>query len=175
MRAGRLNVLATIESDAGVVIDAVLIGISDSDDNIGLSLGLLSGARITVRARWHAALRSGCYLRAGNRLFVINDRSDPDGRMQDVLVSVSELRGVEAELSGKTVRCALLEYVAKPSRDSMMPAEERRRVEFCNAECRPVVGDEFVANGSRWRITEMDAEGSTPVVSRFWVLFLSHE
>lgn len=73
------------------------------------------------------------------------------------------------------VRVALLECVTKPARDALLPAEQRRRAEFCNMEYRPQPGHEFTANGSRWRITEIDTDGTTPVVTRVWVEFLQRE
>ncbi|GEM_PF-3240683 len=180
MRTGRLKTPATLQGENGASIAELLIGITDADDNIPFSVGLLSEARITLRARWHSGIATGRYLRTdAGRLFVINGAADPDNRKQDLLISARELLGIPAEIQRNSgplaVRVALLEYVTKPARDALLPAEQRRRAEFCNMEYRPQPGHEFTANGSRWRVTEIDTDGTTPVVTRVWVQFLNHE
>lgn len=180
MRTGRLKTPAALLTEHGSSIDTMLIGITDADENIGFSDGLQSEARITLRSRWHSGIATGRYLRTNaGRLFVINGAADPAGNQQDLLISARELQGIPAHIQREpeplAVRVALLEYVTKPARDALLPVEQRRRAEFCNMEYRPQPGHEFTANGSRWRITEIDTDGTHTVITRVWVQFLNHE
>jgi hypothetical protein len=179
MRAGRLKYPADLLGENGVVIATQMIGISDADDSIPFEEGLLQSARITLRARYYTAITSGRYFRvADGRLFLVKGASDPDGRQQDLLISASEIRGQIATVNPGGVevlaRCALLEYSAKPS-TGLLPTEQRRRAEFCNVEYRPSVGAEFIVGGARYRVTEIDPDGTTSVITRVWVSFLGYE
>lgn len=181
MRTGRLKTPADLLNESGSVIATQMIGIAENEETAAYEPGLLKSARITLRARYYTAIVPGRYFRTlDGRLFLVGNAVDPDSRQQDLVINARELQAplatVNPGASAVIARCALLEYSTKPGDgNGLLPAEQRRRAEFCNAEYHPQVGHEFLVAGSRYRITEIDTDGTTAVVTRVWVQFLNHE
>ena len=184
MRVGRLSTLANLINSQGTVIASNLfIGITEPDDYVNFGTGLLSSERTTIRARWQQndLIQPGQWLKTDEgRLFLIQGFT-PYKKQQDLVMGTREAHGYKAtftaEDGSKTyATVALLAYMVKPTEgNGFLPVQERRRAEFANAEYRPVPGHEFNANGSVWRITEIDADGSNELVTTAWVEFLQHE
>lgn len=180
MRVGKLNTEADLLSPDGAAISTLLIGITEPEA-AGFESGLLQSGQVGVRCRYTESVRSGCYFSERNgRLMLITHAADPSGKQQDLLCSARRLIGAPAVINPGSANeisalVALLEYSTRPSGNALLPAEQRRRAEFCNAQYRPQPGHEFVVAGARMKITEIDAEGTDTVVTRAWVQFLQYE
>tara|TARA_R110002167_G_scaffold188319_1_gene389834 strand:- start:15761 stop:16312 length:552 start_codon:yes stop_codon:yes gene_type:complete len=180
MRAGRLNISSQLLAASGGIIGTQLIGITENDTDGNWQPGLIQRQNITVRARWNSAIQPGRLLKTADRVLLIGPVTDPDGRKQDLLISAQALTGsaavIDPDGAAVTARCALLSYRAAPEGEHsyLGEARVRRQAEFCNAEYDPAVGAEFACAGSLYRITQIDPDESTAIITRVWIEFLQY-
>jgi len=184
MRVGRLSTLAKLINNQGIVLaNDIFIGITEPDDYANFGQGLMSTERTTIRCRWQEGdlIQRGTWLKTDTgRLFLVQGFVAYKAQ-QDIVIGAREAHGYQATFTdsegNKThAVVGLLSYVVKPSEgNGFLPVQERRRAEFANAEHRPAPGQEFTANGSEWRLTEIDADGSSELTTRVWLEFLKHE
>ena len=185
MRSGRLKTIASLVSESGKPLKSgLLIGITDQDDDIPLASGLLSNARISIRCRWQPSgiVRAGCWLIADGRQFLITGISAPGAAMQDLLLSAKELRGQQAlldlssDIEGNPITEAItvrfLGLVRKEQGNGYLPVSERHQAEFARITRTIAVGQEFDADGQRWKVSEISEEGTTAQIIRAWVIKL---
>lgn len=188
MRAGRLKEPATLHGSEGGAIGSVqLVGLEDKDGSISFSEGLKSNAKITIRSRWQETISPGNFWHVGNRIFLINGVSNPDGSQRDAVCSCTEFVGAMATVSitdennqpaTLNVKCALTRYRTKPQGEhdylSANVETERRTAEFISSQYWPVIGHEFTLAGAQYKIIEHDSETSDQHISAVWVEFLNY-
>lgn len=179
MRAGRLDTRAQLLSPAGSVLGSHFINVSD-DDGGDYRPGLLQQSA-TVRGRWLAAVFPGCFWQVSDtRFYLVGAVSNPDGKRLDLLARAVLVTGavavVDPDGAARPVLCALHEYQAMPGGEyELLPGGGvRRQAEFCAFQGPPVVGDEFVVAGARFRVLQADPDRSTSVFVRVWIEFLSY-
>lgn len=179
MRAGRLDTPADlIELDACLAprkIDWLWCGIQTKETaEPPAASGLRAPAKITVRAWWDERLRPGRYLRADERLFLIDDVRDFTGRRAEVAITCSELVGEPAEFrpaEGVPVACRVHLTHDAPYRDEMgQGTEYRTRAEVALIEVgRPQPDDQLKIGGALYTVIAYADDTDDGVVRGLWL------
>lgn len=180
MRTGRLDTPADL-LDLGAdlqaqLIDWLWVGITAKDaGDVPVAAGLRNPGRVEVRAWWDDRLRNGRYLRAGQRLLLIDSARDVRGQQAELVLTCTELIGQAATYTATPGATALpcrvfLAYgVSRPGQFSGA-VEYVTELEAAVVEVgRPQPGAVFEVEGVAWRVAGLVETEDDRVVRRMWV------
>ena len=180
MRAGQLSTPADIlrlNADLSVsVLDWVWVGIRAKESaDAPAHAGLRVPAKVTVRAWWDERLQAGRYLRAEERLLLLDDVRDFTGQRAEVIITCTELTGQAAtyvSAPGATAlpcRVFLAYGVSRPGQFAGA-MEYVTELEAAVVEVgRPEPGAVFEIDGVAWRVAGLVETEDDRVVRRMWV------
>ena len=179
MRSGNLNTPADlVELDGQLrprVLDWLWVGIRSKESaESPAATGLRAPAKVTVRAWWDERLRPGRYLRAENRLLLIDDVRDFNGVRAEVAITCSELSGEPGEfrpLDGVPVACRVHLTHQAPYRDELgQTTDYRTRAEVALIEVgRAQPDDQLLVGGALYNVIAYADESDDGVVRGLWL------
>lgn len=179
MRTGRLNTPATLlhlgPDLQPCEIDWLWCGIQTKENaEPPPATGLRAPAKITIRAWWDERLIQGRYLRAGSRLFLIDDVRDFNGNRSEVVMTASELVGQPAEYrpAGLAPVCCRvhLRPVAPYVDDDGRMTDYQLAAQVALIEVgRIQVDDQLVVAGRTYNVIDYVNESDDGVVRSVWL------
>lgn len=180
MRTGRLDTpadLLVLGADLQAqLIDWLWVGITAKDaGDVPVAAGLRNPGRVEVRAWWDDRLRNGRYLRAGQRLLLIDSARDVRGQQTELVLTCTELIGQPGQYlpADGTPRCCRVHLTHEaPYRDELgQVTSYMTRAEVAIIEVgRPQEGDQLRVSGVPYVVAHYADESDDGVVRGLWLL-----
>jgi hypothetical protein len=180
MRSGRLETPATLlhlgQDLQACEIDWLWCGIQTKENaEPPPATGLRAPAKVTIRAWWDERIIRGRYLRAEDRLFLLDDVRDFTGKRQELAITASELVGLPGQalvsgLAPKPCRVFLAFDVPFVNQEYAEAPILRTYAEVALIEAgRVEEGDQLEADGVRYTVLSLAKDRDDGVVRGLWL------